>query len=81
MSFPLKQIVVKTRKMVRIKCPYCPTGGGFFHYTMTNFGEVEGSAADPIKCAVCEKYFKIKPQIVFKGVPLEEKKEKGMVIA
>lgn len=81
MGFPLKRIVVKTRKAVRVPCPYCKRGHGIFQAVVTNFGEVEGNAADPIKCVSCEKYFRLKPRIVFRGVPLEEKKKEGMVIS
>lgn len=73
MGRQVNRIVVKTRKVVRVRCPYCRNGRGNFKYVMTNFGEIEGDAGDPIRCEVCEKYFIAKPKIFFEGVPMEMK--------
>ncbi len=72
MAFPLKQIVHRQTRLIRVSCPYCPGGHGIFKVVTANNGTVEGNAREPVKCVECMKYFQIKPQIVFKGVPMEQ---------
>ena len=71
-----KKIVIKTKHARKIQCPYCRIGWAIFKFTITNFGEIQGNAGDPLKClnTDCKKWFKVKPQVVLTGVRMEDGK-------